>query len=71
MEFSEHSTPVVGFDSTWKNDKEVLVRDTSTDVMDNSVKKTETGTATADFKEIAVEEFILSSQLSQLHLECF
>lgn len=34
MNLSEHSTEVVGFESTWNSDKNVMVKDSGTDPME-------------------------------------
>ena len=54
MNLSEFSSEVVGFDSTWDEDRQVLVRDASTDVMDNKLKVSDKSITTKETKEIGV-----------------
>lgn len=52
---TEHSTDVVGWDSTWDSDKQVHVRDSSTETLENSVEITEKNIGTSEqTKEIGV-----------------
>lgn len=54
MNLSEHSSEVVGFDSTWDRDKQVLVKDAATDVMSIGIQLLDKLTSTNETKEIGV-----------------
>lgn len=52
---TEHSSDVVGWDSTWDTDKQVHVRDSSTETLENSVEVSEKNIGTSEqTKEIGV-----------------
>ncbi|XP_070500177.1 uncharacterized protein [Chironomus tepperi] len=53
---TEHSTDVVGWDSTWDTEKQVHVRDSSTETLENSVEISEKSIGTSEqTKEIGVQ----------------
>lgn len=54
MNLSEFSSEVVGFDSTWNRDKQVLVKDAATDVMDSGMQISDKFTITSETIEIGV-----------------
>lgn len=54
MNLSEYSSEVVGFDSTWDQDKEVLVKDAATDVMSIGIQLLDKLTTTTETREIGV-----------------
>lgn len=54
MNLSEYSSEVVGFDSTWDKDQQVLVKDAGTDVMENLVEYSEKSQSTNETAEIGV-----------------
>lgn len=54
MNLSEYSSEVVGFDSTWDKDQQVLVKDAGTDVMENLVQYSEKSQSTNETAEIGV-----------------
>lgn len=64
MNLSEHSSKVVGFDSTWDRDKQVLVQDAATDVMSLSLQLLDKFTSTNDSKEVGVNLKLPVSHLS-------
>lgn len=54
MNLSEYSTEVVGFDSTWDEDKQVLVKDAGTDAMESRLEVVDKSMSTVETKEIGV-----------------
>lgn len=54
MNLSDFSSEVVGFDSTFDKDKEVMVRDAGTDAMESELKTSDSSTSTNDRKETGV-----------------
>lgn len=54
MSLSEYSTEVVGFDSTWDEDRQVLVRDAGTDAMESRLEVVDKSMSTVETKEIGV-----------------
>lgn len=54
MNLSEFSSDVVGFDSTWDKDKQVLVRDAGTDAMETLLEATDKSSSTNEKSEIGV-----------------
>lgn len=58
MNLSNYSSEVVGFDSTFDKDKEVMVRDASTDVMESNLKFAETSTSTNEKRDFAVSLYL-------------
>jgi hypothetical protein len=54
MSLSNHTSEVVGFDSTIDSDKQVYVQDKATSVMENNVETLEKSTSTKETKEIGV-----------------
>lgn len=57
MNLSEYSSEVVGFDSTWDRDKQVLVKDASTDVIETGTEISDKFTSTNETNEIGVNIF--------------
>lgn len=55
MNLSEYSSEVVGFDSTWDRDKQVLVKDAATDVMSLGIQLLDKLCSTNETKEIGVK----------------
>lgn len=54
MNLSEYSSEVVGFDSTWDVDKQVLVRDSGTDAMESLLEVSDKSLSTSETKEVGV-----------------
>lgn len=61
MNLSEYSSEVVGFDSTWDKDKQVLVRDAGTDVMQTGIELVNKFTSTVETSEIGVRQGYIKS----------
>ena len=55
MNLSEYSTEVVGFDSTWDKDRQTLVKDAATDVMETGTEVSDKFTSTKETSEIGVQ----------------
>lgn len=64
MNLSEYSSEVVGFDSTWDRDKQVLVKDAATDVMETGTEISDKFTSTKETNEIGVNIFTELSLVS-------
>jgi hypothetical protein len=54
MNLSEYSSDVVGFESTWDSDKQVLVRDSGTSTMESQTEVSHKNVSTSETKEIGV-----------------
>lgn len=54
MNLSQHTTNVFGFDSTFEQDKQVLVRDSSTETTSTAGETSESGNQTGEMKDIGV-----------------
>lgn len=63
MNLSEYSSEVVGFDSTFDKDKEVMVRDAGTDAMEPDLKTSDSSTSTNDRKETGVSHCHVCAKL--------
>lgn len=59
MNLSEYSSDVVGFDSTWDVDRQVLVKDSSTDAMESQMEVSDKSCSTIETKEIGVREIVI------------
>lgn len=74
MNLSEYSSEVVGFDSTWDVDKQVLVRDSGTDAMESLLEVSDKSLSTSETKEVGVriikELFIQWFSITQYLTEC-
>lgn len=60
MNLSEKTSEVVGFDSTWDEDKEVFVKDTGTEVMENQLEVSDKNIGTKETKEMGVRNDLFS-----------
>ncbi|CAO1392493.1 unnamed protein product [Diamesa hyperborea] len=63
MNLSEHSTEVVGFESTWSSDKNVMVKDSGTDPM-KCEKSVENKIVGPDKKDIGIQAGIVTMSIS-------
>lgn len=54
MNLSEFSSDVIGFDSTWDKDEQVLVRDAGTDAMEIKTEVSDISLSTSETAEIGV-----------------
>lgn len=56
MNLSLYSSDVVGFDSTWDEDKQVLVKDSGTDAMQSLLEVSDKSLSTFETKEVGVSK---------------
>lgn len=57
MNLSQHNGDVYGFDSTWDQDRQVLVRDAGTETSTNQVEKTDFSQQTLEKNDIGVSSY--------------
>ncbi|CRL01838.1 CLUMA_CG015176, isoform A [Clunio marinus] len=55
MNLSDYSSEVVGFDSTWDQDKQVLVKDAGTEAMESRLEVSDQSLSTVESKDVGIQ----------------